>query len=181
MVKKTWKLTVLLGSLVLLCGCNEEKLSTRENSQIINTVGESEENLENNTTEETNSSKEESAEEKVDIEKPVMNDYSDDLQESEKNIKVYFSEEVSQENKEQIERTIEKEPTVDHIEQAGSSEAWQEFTNKYFQGSASSDTESPFSDDYSYFIVHLKKNADCEALMEYIKQLPYISSCTLSE
>ncbi len=122
----------------------------------------------------------ESAEGNTDIESE-MNDYSDEMQEPERTIKVYFSEEASQKNLEQIKNTIEKEPAVDHIEQAGNEEAWQEFTNDYFQGSNSADTENPLSDDYSYFIVYLKENTDGEALAQYIKQLPYVSGCALSE
>lgn len=34
MIKKIWKLTVLVGIMVLLCGCNEEKVSDGENLQI---------------------------------------------------------------------------------------------------------------------------------------------------
>ena len=59
------------------------------------------------------------------------------MQESERTIKVYFSEEASQKNLEQIKNAIEKEPAVAHIEQAGNEEAWQEFINDYFQGSIS--------------------------------------------
>ena len=122
----------------------------------------------------------ESAEENTDIE-PEMDNYSDEVQESERTIKVYFSEEASQKNLEQIKNAIEKEPAVAHIEQAGNEEAWQEFINDYFQGSNSADTENPLSDDYSYFIVYLKENTDGEALAQYIKQLPYVSGCALSE
>lgn len=121
-----------------------------------------------------------SAEENTDIE-PEIDVYSDEVQESEKTIKVYFSEGVSQKNLEQTKNTLEKEPTVDYVEEIESTEAWQEFTNDYFQGSNSSDTENPLSDEYSYFIVYLKENADGEALVQYIKQLPYVSGCTLSE
>ena len=73
----------------------------------------------------------ESAEENTDIE-PEMDNYSDEVQESERTIKVYFSEEASQKNLEQIKNAIEKEPAVAHIEQAGNEEAWQEFINDYF-------------------------------------------------
>ena len=107
-----------------------------------------------------------------------MDNYSDEVQESERTIKVYFSEEASQKNLEQIKNAIEKEPAVAHIEQAGNEEAWQEVINDY---SNSADTENPLSDDYSYFIVYLKENTDGEALAQYIKQLPYVSGCALSE
>ena len=50
----------------------------------------------------------ESAEGNTDIESE-MNDYSDEMQEPERTIKVYFSEEASQKNLEQIKNTIEKE------------------------------------------------------------------------
>lgn len=121
-----------------------------------------------------------SAEENMDIESE-MNDYPEKVQESEKTIKVYFSEEASQKNLEQIKNTLENEPAVDHIEEIGSTEAWQEFTNDYFHGSSSSGTENPLSDNYSYFIVYLKENTDGENLVQYIRQLPYVSGCALSE
>lgn len=63
--------------------------------------------------------------------------------ESERTIKVYFSEEASQKNLEQIKNAIEKEPAVAHIEQAGNEEAWQEFINDYFPRLEFSDTENP--------------------------------------
>lgn len=48
------------------------------------------------------------------------------------------------------------------------------------QGSSSSDLENPLS-DFKYFIVYLKENADGENLVQYIEQLPYVSSCTKSK
>lgn len=167
MIKKIWKLTVLVGIMVLLCGCNEEKVSDGENLQI---------------TKEENRKKQmnDAIEENTNTEKTEMKDYSDNHQEL-KCIEVFFTEEASQKNLEQIKHTIEKKPEVAYIEEIGSEEAWKDYVNKYMQGSSSSDLENPLSDDFKYFIVYLKENADGENLVQYIEQLPYVSSCTKSK
>lgn len=167
MIKRIWKLIVLVGIVVLLCGCNEEKVSDGENLQ---------------TTKEENGKKQmnDAIEENTNIEKTEMKDYSDNQQEL-KCIKVFFTEEASQKNLEQIKHTIEKKPEVAYIEQIGSEESWKDYVNEYMQGSSSSDLENPLSDDFKYFIVYLKENADGENLVQYIEQLPYVSSCAKSK
>lgn len=167
MIKRIWKLIVLVGIMVLLCGCNEEKVSDGENLQ---------------TTKEENGKKQmnDAIEENTNIEKTEMKDYSDNQQEL-KCIKVFFTEEASQKNLEQIKHTIEKKPEVAYIEQIGSEESWKDYVNEYMQGSSSSDLENPLSDDFKYFIVYLKENADGENLVQYIEQLPYVSSCAKSK
>ena len=163
MIKKIWKLTVLVGIMVLLCGYNEEKVSDGENLQI---------------TKEENRKKQmnDAIEENTNTEKNEMKDYSDNQQEL-KCITVLFTEEASQKNLEQIKHTIEKKPEVAYIEQIGSADAWKDFVNEYMQGSISSDSANPLT----YFIVYLKENADGENLVQYIEQLPYVSSCTKSK
>ena len=165
MIKRIWKLIVLVGIMVLLCGCNEEKVSDGENLQ---------------TTKEENEKKQmnDAIEENTNIEKTEMKDYSDNQL---KCIKVFFTEEASQKDLEQIKHTIEKKPEVAYIEQIGSEESWKDYVNEYMQGSSSSDLENPLSDDFKYFIVYLKENADGENLVQYIEQLPYVSSCTKSK
>ena len=137
MIKRIWKLIVLVGIMVLLCGCNEEKVSDGENLQ---------------TTKEENGKKQmnDAIEENTNIEKTEMKDYSDNQQEL-KCIKVFFTEEASQKNLEQIKHTIEKKPEVAYIEQIGSEESWKDYVNEYMQGSSSSDLENPLSDDFKYF------------------------------
>ena len=163
MIKRIWKLIVLVGIMVLLCGCNEEKVSDGENLQ---------------TTKEENRKKQmnDAIEENTNIEKTEMKDYSDNQQEL-KCITVLFTEEASQKNLEQIKHTIEKKPEVAYIEQIGSADAWKDYVNEYMQDSISSDSANPLT----YFIVYLKENADGENLVQYIEQLPYVSSCTKSK
>lgn len=115
-------------------------------------------------------------EENTNTEKTEMKDYSDNQQEL-KCITVLFTEEASQKNLEQIKHTIEKKPEVAYIEQIGSADAWKDYVNEYMQGSISSDSANPLT----YFIVYLKENADGENLVQYIEQLPYVSSCTKSK
>ena len=91
--------------MVLLCGCNEEKVSDGENLQI---------------TKEENRKKQmnDAIEENTNTEKTEMKDYSDNHQEL-KCIEVFFTEEASQKNLEQIKHTIEKKPEVAYIEEIG--------------------------------------------------------------
>ena len=46
MIKRIWKVIVLFGSMLLICGCGKEKLSEEDILQKINTTGEYGENLE---------------------------------------------------------------------------------------------------------------------------------------
>ena len=46
MIKRIWKVIVLFGSMLLICGCGKEKLSEEDILQKINTTGECGENLE---------------------------------------------------------------------------------------------------------------------------------------
>ena len=40
MIKRIWKVIVLFGSMLLICGCGKEKLSEEDILQKINTTGE---------------------------------------------------------------------------------------------------------------------------------------------